>query len=375
MTQSHATLFGVDCRGRLYPRLAQSWSLDVATDGWRWTMTLRDDVHFWNGERVTASGVLAAWRATAEGTDGELARVVADASKVVDDRTLCVTLADSTPQTLADPKLGIALRPQPSMFAPRVRVRSIDPTAARDALDAGADLLVTDDPAIVSYAAQRDELLTFPLPWDRTYVVLAAESSSADVTTTRRLTLAESVVHAARADARVAQPPFWWESSGRCTALIAASPGTAAHRSTRVVYRAGDRVAQGLAERLVALAGRRPERADSVLARLLPALSRAGARAMAVALSPSAFAAATRAGEDLAYVLPLPRVALAPCHELSMLQRAAPWLNSARVGPRVIALVDARSIAIVRRGRLGLSVDADGGLRILDGTPGKTGER
>lgn len=362
VAQSYETLLGVDCRGRPYPKLARAWSAERVEDGQRWTITLDTAARFWNGDRVTANDVLVAWRSTSLTPSGELARLLAAATTVIDDRTLSVTLSDSTPLTLADPSLAV-FRPSASS---RVRVRSLDASAARDALDGGADLLVTDDPAIISYAAHRDDLLTLPLPWDRTYVVLAPESARLDVSATLRLTLVESLADAVRADSRIAAPPFWW-SNNHCTATP--RPVVPARSSSRVVYQSGDRVAQGVAERLVALAGSRSARSeDSVLGTLLPRLSRAGPRATAVALSPGAFATALHAGNDLAYVLPLRRFAFAPCHEFAMLLRAAPWLQS------VIPLIDTRSIAIVRRGRIGLGVDADGSLRLLDGASGKSGK-
>jgi hypothetical protein len=246
-----------------------------------------------------------------------------------------------------------------SNAASRVRVRSIDAATARDALDGGVDLLVTDNPAIVSYAKRDEELLTLPLPWDRTYVVLTSESAPADASATLRLTLADLLVGAVRADFRTAQGPFWWESADQCTEPLRASAGALARASFRVVYLSGDRVAQGVVERLVALAGSRLVRGEDEVGTLLPRLSQARMRAVATALSPSAFAAALQAGDDLAYVLPLPRSAAAPCQEFAMLLRAAPWLQS------VIPLLDTRSHAIVRRGRVGLAVDADGSLRLL----------
>lgn len=367
-TQSSETLFGVDCRGRLYTKLAHAWSVR-RVDGeqrWeRWEITLDTSARFWNGDRVTANDVLVAWRSAAETPSGELARLVAGATTVSDDRTLVVILSDSAPLTLAHPSL--AVYGARSSAASRVRVHFTAATAARDALDGGADLLVTDDPAIVSYAAQRDDLLTLPLPWDRTYVVLASESGRLDVSATLRLTLADLLADAVRADSRIAERPFWWESSNHCTTPVRTKPVAPARPSSRVVYLRGDRVAQGIAERLVALAGSRAARGeDSVLKTLFPRLSRVQARA--AALSPSAFAAALHAGDDLAYVLPLPRFAFAPCHEFSMLLRAAPWLQS------VIPLIDTRSIAIVRHGRVGLSVDADGSLRLIDGASAKNGK-
>ncbi len=368
--QSHATLLGVDCRGRLYAGLARFWSSGVVAHGRRWTITLRDDARFWNGDRVTASDVLAAWRSTAETTDVELARRLVAATKVIDDRTLAVTLSDSTPLILAHASL--AIRTAPSSAASRVRVRLIDATAARDALDGGADLVVADDPAIVSYATHRAELLTLPLPWDRTYVVLTSKGARLDISATLRLTLAESLADAVRADSRIAERPFWWESSNHCSAPVGRGtrPVAPARSSPRVVYQSGDRVAQGIAERLVALTGSRSARDENEVGTLLPRLSQA------TALAPSAFGAALRAGDDAAYVLPLPRFTVAPCYDFAMLLRAAPWLESARTGRGlpVFPLIETRSHAIVRRGRVGLSVDADGSLRLLDGPSGKNGK-
>lgn len=246
--------------------------------------------------------------------------------------------------------------------ARRVRVRSIDPSKARDALDAGVDLLVSEDPAIVSYAEQREAFLTLRLPWEYTYVVLTGRAPP-NASTSARLTLAEFVSDAVRGESRPARPPFWWASSARCAVQIATNAIAPAVPAGRVVYSNGDRVAQGVAERLVALIGTRSAGSeDSALNALLPGLARRGARAVAAGLTPSAFAAALRAGGELAYVLPLARYSAAACQELAMLQRAAPWLDA----EQVIPLVDTRSVAIVRRGRVGLSVDADGSLRLLD---------
>jgi len=306
VAQSYETLLGVQCRGRLHPQLARISSSEEVAHGRQWTITL------------------------------------------------------------PVPDSGIALRPRPADASSRVKVRSIDASAARDVLDAGVDLLVTDDPAIVSYAARNADLLSFQLPWDRTYVVLAPESAPPDINATIRLTLGDLLKDAVRADVRMAEPPFWWESNNQCTATVGTRPVVPAQPSSRVVYLSGDRVAQGVAERLVALAASRSVRGgDSVLVTLLPRLSRVRVGATAAALSPSAFAAALHAGDDLAYVLPLPRFAAAPCDEFAMLLRAAPWMRS------VIPLIDTRSVAIVRRGRVGLAVDADGSLRLLDSAAGK----
>ncbi|HJU73570.1 MAG TPA: hypothetical protein VJ717_07475 [Gemmatimonadaceae bacterium] len=367
-TQSYETLFGVDCRGRLYPKLVRAWTVQ-RVDGeqrWEsWEITLDTSARFWSGERVTADAVLAAWRSTSERPNGELARLVAAATAVLDDSTLTVALSASAPLTLAHPSL--AIHGARSSAASRARVHFTSATGHRDALDAGADLLVTDDPAIVSYAAHNDDILTFPLPWDRTYVVLASDSVPPDSGVTSRLTLGNVFADAVRAHSRIAEGPFWWESSA-CVAPAATRPVTSVRPSSRVVYLSGDRLAQGVAERLVALAGRRVAREDSVLVTLIPRLSRVRTGVRAIGLAPSAFAAALHAGHDVVYVLPLPRFSPAPCHEVTMLRRAAPWLQS------VIPLIDTRSIAIVRRGRVGLSVDANGSLRLLDRASARNGK-
>jgi hypothetical protein len=263
---------------------------------------------------------------------------------------------------------GLPYTKRPSDAASRARVHAAWAAAARDALDRGVDLLVTDDPAIVSYAAHNDSLLTFALPWDRTYVLLTSESAPQGSIAALRLILADRLADAVRADFRVSEAPFWWESPDRCGKPTATTP--LGGRSSRVVYLHGDRIAQGLAERLVALTGRGVERGeDSVFRALLPKLRHLGtARATAAALSPSEFAAALHAGDDLAYVLPLPRFANAPCNELTALLRAAPWLQS------VTPLIDTRNVAIVRRGRVGLRVDADGSLRLLNAASQKDGK-
>lgn len=236
-------------------------------------------------------------------------------------------------------------------------------------LDAGVDILVTDDPAIAAYAAQRDEFELLRLPWERTYMVVASEPAAPSVSEASRLTLAEFVAGAVRADVRVAQVPLFTEATDGCATSMATSLAAPGSTSTRVVYQTGDRIARGLAERLVALAGRHSSRgADSALGAVFPLLSRTGARATtAAALDPAAFSAALAAGAELAYVLRLPHGAT--CEDLATLLRAAPWLESANARLSVIPLVDTRSLALVRRGRVAFRVDADGTLRLLDGAP------
>jgi len=379
--QSYETLLNVDCEGRAYPGLAQSWTLDGTRT--RVTLTLRDGARFWNGEPVVASDVLSAWRASANSDQKSLAYRIAGATTVVDDRRLTVSLPDTAWLVLADPALDV-YRSQPGLPwpegsgpyrtdpaatgasgsltlvpitprpAPRIVVRARPGTDPRDAIDAGVDVLVTDDPVAVSYAATRASLMTVPLPWNRTYAV-AAPSISPHVATTPmpwdadnpalRVSLARDAVHA---EARASEPPYWWDHIQGCTSVSAnqtiVSPG--ARRSSRIVYRRDDRIARDLAARLVAV----------------------GRGTTAAGLAPADFARALRAGEDLAYVIDLPRSSLSPCRDLDQLVSSAPWIVTGTPGgPAVeslIPLVDARPRAIVNRDRVSAAIDWDGTLRI-----------
>jgi hypothetical protein len=202
----------------------------------------------------------------------------------------------------------------------------------RDALDRGADLMVSRDPALLEYAARRPELAVHPLPWNRTYVLVQpapAPPLPAVITESERQSLARDAV---QADARAANPPFWWvESSCPPGAAPAAGP-----LADRIVYPSEDEVARALAERLVALAG-------------------PGTRLRAAGLSHSQLAAALREETELAYVLSLSKQALEPCRELP----AFP------VKARIQPLIETRASAIVRRGAPPLTVDWDGTIRVV----------
>ena len=309
----------LDCRGEVRPGLAMSWDKD--STGLVWTLTLNSP--------MTAHPVVAAWNER-----GAFEKSPALQSAVaLDDRRISVTLTsprDSVPKILADPAFAIAN--DSAQLPPGVKFEVQTGVDPRDALDRGADLVVTRDPALVDYVARRADFASFPLPWTRTYVLLQPEtaepleivSDDAD-----RHSLARDAVSG---DARAAEPPFWWNEVAMCPAGAA---GGAASTSSRVVYIRGDEVARGLAERVVALAG-------------------SGAGLRSAALGPAEMAALLRTGSERAYVVGLPRQTLNPCRE-------AAWPAGARLRP----LIDTRAYAILRRGAPPLTVEWDGIVRVV----------
>jgi hypothetical protein len=374
--QSYETLIDVDCTGRAYAGLAKLWTTDETKT--RVTLALRDDARFWNGDPVLARDVIAAWRTTgaSESEAGRLARRLAEATTIVDDHTLIVSLSDTALRILADralfvyrgapgstwpegsgpyragePTAGVvALVPARATPAPRLVIRSRPGADARDAIDAGADLLLFADLTAVRYAAARSDLAAVPLPWTRTYVLagrnvatewgLAAGDSAAPF----RASLARDAV---RAEARGADPIGWWNDAG-CQQRDSAGGSRSTAGRRRVVYRADDHIARAIVERLVAL-----ER-----------------RATAAPLAAAEFADALRAGGESAYVVSVPHVSLAPCRDLAALLASAPWVGTGGSSSGVVLpLVDIRERAILNRARVSVVIDWDGTLRMTPNQP------
>jgi hypothetical protein len=327
----------------LRPGLAAAWTRDGT--GLAWTFTLRQGARFSDGSPVTAAAVLSAWK----DRRAPLKQVGIDSVVVLDDQRLTVTLhelRDSVPRLFADPALAVT-RANDSTLATTARtagpgsanVSALDFQAAtgdpRDAIDRGADLVVTRNPALVEYATSRRELANFPLPWSRTYVLL--QHSGTEVMDPRiyqdsvRRSLARDAVPA---EARAAEAPFWWNSPALCTTDV--SIPVKLPTSQRIVYPSGDEVARGLAERIVALA-------------------RVGVELRTAALKEADFAASLRSGGERGYIVALPRQALAPCRESAALPP----------GALIQPLIDTRAHAIVRRGAPPLTVEWDGTIRVL----------
>jgi len=353
--QLYQTLVRLDCAGRLRPALADDWA--SADGGLSWTFSL-GTARFWDGTPVTAEMIKAGWMQDSAATI-RLRQAGVILISAPGDRELRILLAaprQSVPEALADSRLAIARRvpesgwpigtgpyhlpetdPAPTTLEPvgggrPVRVLS-PPPDLRDAIDAGADLVVTDDPATLAYAAQRPDLASVPLPWSRTYALaLTAPADSLMVTAAGfREALARDAV---RVDARAAMPyPF----PPACAPRLADPPRRAGRGAPRISYPAGDGTARDLAARLAALGV-------------------VGAHAI-VPMAAAAFAASRREGGEVAYVLSLPRGA-GTCEDLPLPPGAA-----------VVPLVDVRAHALVRRGAPPLTLDWDGAVRLLVEAP------
>jgi len=337
--QGTPTLVRLDCLGNVHPSLAESWQ--KSADGQEWTFTLGERAQF-VGVPVTAVQVAA----TLMRPDAKALGI--DSAVYLDDRRVRVRLhnaRDTLPRLFAEPALAVAgvlasvggpvkrfIISRPDR-RPIIDFEAAENGDVRDAIDRGADLAVTRDPAIVEYVAGRPEFETYPLPWSVTYILLqpAGAPSLAVSGDSVRRSLARDAV---RAEARPAEPPFWWDSLAGCAG------GTDSEgqqlTASRLVYPREDEVARGLAERLVALAG-------------------TGTSLRAAGLGPAELSAALRDGTERGLVIAAPRESLAPCRD------ASGWPSGASIQP----LIDTRARAIVRRGSPALAVDWDGTVRVL----------
>ena len=340
--QLFETLVRLDCQGEIRPGLATTWFPD--STGRIWTFVLRSGTSFPDGSALTTTSVVSSWRSRWPA----LQAVGLDSIKALDEQRLVVTVRDrrdSLPHLFADPLLSVT-NPAGSAAAshggmavalasgPPVLAAEVSPNGdLRDALDSGADLVISGDPAVIEYASARSEFETFLLPWSRTYALLQRAGTEAVEGKTYDDSVRQSLARdAVQTEARPTRSPYWWtlpcaaSTSNRVTVPLAA----------RILYPRNDRVARQLAERIIALAG------DSLQLR-------------AVGLGPAAFADALEKGTDHGYIVALPFRPVSPCRE------AAQWTGGTRIEP----LIDTRARAIVRRGSPPLTVDWDGIVRIL----------
>ena len=343
-SQLYETLVRLDCAGRVLPGLAQSWDT-----GDRWTFRLREDARFWDGAPVTARDVAAAWRAR----DSSLAQTVT----ILGERELSVRAPAAPVQPFADPALAVTKRapggdwpigtgdhwvsqidaagilwavPLRRARLPVLRVETVPAVRMRDALDQGADLIITSDPTVLEYADSRPAYVDAALDWTRTYALLVpgGEGGLRDVNV-------ESLRDAVHLDTRPAEggSDFWFRDLKNCS-LPGRDAAPAPSERQRVVYDQADRNAADLAARIVGL---------GVL----------GSHGVASGLAPTAFANALRSGGDAAYVLPIRRHVFDVC-------RAALELPAWSWTGTIVPLLDVRPHAVVRRGLPPLTVDWGG---------------
>ena len=418
--QAYESLITTDCLGRPMPALARAWT--VATGATRVQLVLRDSARFWSGETITSRDVIASWSATGRDPSALLARRMAERATIVDDVTLEIECdVDREPgaatsgcgvlSILADPELVVAkraatggwplgtgvyrasevppgtparratlvLEPSDGSSRRHLTIHATGPADARDLVDAGVGLLLTDDPALASYAGTRPDVTALPQPWDRTWaLIVPARRQSApggvsatndpDTVAARTLEFRAALARdAVRADARVAERPAWWRGLESCVPSGAVrEPSNGA--TTRIASRTDQPIARSIAERLVALAVRPSAGQDSALSLLAPEVRAAGSRATAIALAPNDFAVELRTGIELAYIVSMPRRSHTPCVDAERLRSGAPWLlddpSSLATSARIHPLVETRLLAVVRRDWLGLTMTADSTLVI-----------
>jgi hypothetical protein len=340
--RAYEMLVGVDCSGNVVPGLAESWA---AGPNGQWTFELRRDARFWNGDSVTPQDIISSWRASGF----PLAISLANSAVVAGTRSMTVVLPDSDVRALASLRFAInrqrAGRPWPEGTGPyavdqrgdlllvpidparhaQLRVHTATVSAARDLVDAGIGLLVTDDQALASYAASRPDHRLAALEWDRTWALVMPVRgeliavSLTDAGLARVAELRTSLARdAVRADARGAVPPAWGNETTPCPA--GAAPPL--RGPARVVYSSDDPAARGLAERLAALASIEAASAgatgNGALALLAPKFATAGARITASPLAPAAFVNALAVGNEFAYIVAMPYRASRACINASV---------------------------------------------------------
>jgi hypothetical protein len=342
-------LVRLDCHGDVRPGLAGLWT--TAPEGNGWVLTLREGAKFLSGTAMSAADVVRKLKVLATSDSAASRALGIDSAIGLDEKRVRIVvrdgIGDSAPRFLADPALAMIESLPPALGSeagtiaiplrgnlPAIDFRFLLQRDPRDALDRDVDLVVTRDPLLVEYVSSRSEFSIHPLPWSRTYALLepakepgglAGSLNLADI----KSSLAKDVV---RTGARAAEPPYWWSDLASCPA---GSSRPAGSPSSRVAYRQDDEVAQGLAERIVALAP-----------------TAEGLRA--AGLDAEAFAAAVRGGADRAYIIGLPRKSLAPCRDRPV------WPEGARLVP----LIDTRAYAIVGDGAPPLQVEWDGTVRV-----------
>ena len=324
-------LIRLDCTGAARPAAVEAWTPDSTRR--TWTLTLAT-----SALDISAGSTASEWWTRPDAATALRHAHVASVTPL-DELRLAVTFDrsfDSAPPVFADPTLAIVTDSSPAggtTFS--LRRLTGDP---RDALDAGADILVADDPDLLAYARARSELLVHPLPWSRVYAMDGPTGQSwfEDLITVDSGSIRGGLARdAVRVDARPADGTYWWSDPDACPEVEASPPATV--RGLWVTAQDwNDPVGRAIAERLVALSSKPMRVTGGLDARLpIPAIHSEHGRA---------------------YIVPLPRPALVPCREM------AAWPAVANVVP----LIETRRSVVVRRGAPPLTVEFDGRLRAAD---------
>lgn len=230
----------------------------------------------------------------------------------------------------------VHLEPVVDGAGPALVLHRIPARAARDALDAGVDVLLTADPDAIAYAATRADLTSIPSGWNRAYgLLMRGDQSSDSVPAPARDTVrAQLATGAVRVDAR---PASAWSDdpcptpAGRSTA----TNGIATAARPHIVYSRTDDVARSVAARLVALGLSRRE----LLAAFSASLANAGDSLRAEGVDPGDVAREVVRGRVVAAVVAVP---LPGCGFLDV-----PGMDPATT--HVIPLIQTRERLIARR--------------------------
>lgn len=236
----------------------------------------------------------------------------------------------------------VQLEPVIADAAPALALHRVPARGARDAIDAGVDILLTGDPETIAYAATRTDLTSVPSAWNRTYVLLvrggvAADSGHASARDSLRTELATRAV---RVEARPAPVEFGGDScAAPDAASLGADDGTVPSRP-RIIYARTDDVARALAARLVALGATRRD----LLAALTPLMAQAGDSLRAEGVDVRDVTRAMQAGDARAAIVAIP----------------AAHPDSCGAGGRsdAIALIQTRERLIARRSLTGRVIAA-----------------
>lgn len=214
---------------------------------------------------------------------------------------------------------------------------------ARDAIDAGADLLVTADAGVARYARAAGALVV-PLSSRTIYGALVVSVPALDLVAAGRL--GEDLAGDLLPDGTLVAARTLEAPSSTC--VVERVAPNAPPAVSLIVYQGGDGIARALAERLVSLAAAGDSTVRQLVGNGMPAVS-------AVAVS-----RATPV-ERVAWSPPPPAVVAWPAAD------APPCVNGALPVP----LVEAASWLVVRQGAVGVTSGANGTLRLVLPAAGK----